>query len=357
MDRQTVEVYEQVAAEYAARRQPRAQAEARRFAGRVRRRGLRIDVGCGPARYTADLGNPVVAFDASAAMLALVPDRAPHALRVRGDLEALPFRAGVLAGAWANLSYQHIPRVRLPLALAGLHRSLEVGAPVEATLFSGTGEGPWPGDEFPGRFFARWQPDELRNVLTGAGFGVRSIRPDTDQLRTRAVRERTLPDIVGPGLDVLVCGLNPSVYAADAGVGFARPGNRFWPAALAAGLVTADRDPWHALMTHRVGFTDIVKRATPSAGALARAEYVAGLRRLRWLVEWLAPRVVCFVGLAGWRAAVDRRAQPGEQPRPFVGARAYVMPSTSGLNASSNLASLTDHLRAVLDLAAGRGRR
>ena len=36
-----------------------------------------------------------------------------------------------------------------------------------------------------------------------------------------------------------MCGLNPSLYAADAGVGFARPGNRFWPAALAAGIVDA----------------------------------------------------------------------------------------------------------------------
>jgi double-stranded uracil-DNA glycosylase len=353
VDRRTVEVYEQVAAEYAARRQPRAASEAQRFARRVRRRGLRIDLGCGPARYTADLGTPIVALDASAAMLALVPGRAGHALRVRADLEALPFRMQALAGAWANLSYQHIPRVRLPLALAGLQRSLEVGAALEAALFPGTGEGPWPGDEFPGRLFARWEPHELRNILTGAGFGVRSIRPDADQLRVRAVRERTLPDIVGPGLDVLVCGLNPSVYAADAGVGFARPGNRFWPAALAAGLVTADRDPWDALTRHGVGFTDIVKRATPSAGSLERAEYAAGLRRVSWLVEWLAPRVVCFVGLAGWRAAVDRRAQPGEQPCSFAGARAYVMPSTSGLNASSSLASLTDHLRAVRQIARG----
>ena len=39
---------------------------------------------------------------------------------------------------------------------------------------------------------------------------------------------------------LFVCGLNPSVYSADAGVGFARPGNRFWPAALAAGIVTTD---------------------------------------------------------------------------------------------------------------------
>ena len=61
---------------------------------------------------------------------------------------------------------------------------------------------------------------------------------------------------------LLVCGLNPSIYSADAGVGYARPGNRFWPAAIAAGLVTEDRDPRHALSHHGVGITDLVKRAT-----------------------------------------------------------------------------------------------
>jgi hypothetical protein len=59
---------------------------------------------------------------------------------------------------------------------------------------------------------------------------------------------------------------------------------------------------------------------------------------------------VCFVGLAGWRAAVDRRAQAGVQPSGLAGAPVYVMPSTSGLNARCPLAELTDHLRAAARL-------
>ena len=93
------------------------------------------------------------------------------------------------------------------------------------------------------------RPTRLPTCIVGAGFDVdecvaRRGRVDPRRSSTRA---RTLPDFVGPGMRLLVCGLNPSVYAADAGVGFARPGNRFWPAALAAGLVTRDRDPRHAL--------------------------------------------------------------------------------------------------------------
>ena len=61
--------------------------------------------------------------------------------------------------------------------------------------------------------------------------------------------------------------------------------------------------------------------------------------------------MICFVGLAGYRAAVDRRAQPGRQPEPFGGVPAYVMPSTSGLNARTARAELVDHLRAALAAA------
>jgi len=150
---------------------------------------------------------------------------------------------------------------------------------------------------------------------------------------------------------VLACGLNPSVVSADAGFGFAGPNNRFWRAAIAAGLVTRARDPLAALDLDGVGMTDMVKRATPSAAELSRDEYLAGAERVRGLVEWLRPRLVLFVGLAGWRAAVDRRARPGLQDESFAGAPAYVMPSTSGLNASSSHAGLVSHMAAARAIA------
>jgi TDG/mug DNA glycosylase family protein len=168
----------------------------------------------------------------------------------------------------------------------------------------------------------------------------------------QARRARSLPDTVGPAMRLLICGLNPSLYAADAGVPFARPGNRFWPAALAAGLVTVDRDPDHALRHHGVGMTDIVKRATVAADELTTVEYQGGLARVERLVRWLRPGAVCFVGLAGWRAAMDRRAQPGRQPEDLAGVPVHVMPSTSGLNARTSLSELEGHLRAA---AAGDG--
>jgi TDG/mug DNA glycosylase family protein len=352
MDRATIDAYEERGGRWAARRAPVRRADARAFAERVAPGDARIDLGCGAGRYTAELGRPVIGFDASRTMLSLCRDKVPDALLVQGDLEALPFRPSSLGGAWANMSYLHVPRLRLPLALADLHRVLAVGTPVDVQVLVGSYEGhALPDDDVGGRFFASWEPDELADVLVGAGFDVRRLEVDGDVVRAQAVRARTLADTVGPGLRLLTVGLNPSLYAADAGVGYARPGNRFWPALIAAGIVTRDRDARHALTVHGVGMTDLVKRATVGAKEIDVAEYRSGTARVERLVRWLAPTVVCMVGLSGWRSAVDAHALPGVQPGRFAGRPLYVMPSTSGANAHAQLPELVAHFRRALAAA------
>ena len=255
---------------------------------------------------------------------------------------------GSLGGAWARASYLHLPRSALPAALADLHTALAPEAPFELTVREGDDEGPLPGDDFPGRFFALWRADGLAAVLEGAGFTVEELSGSGEWLTGRATRARTLPDFVGPGMRILVCGLNPSLVAADAGFGFAGPTNRFWPAALASGLVTVARRPADSLTRDAVGMTDLVKRATKGADGVTRAEYLGGAGRLEGLVRWLRPGLVLFVGLAGWRAAVDGQARAGRQPGGFGGAAAYVMPSTSGLNARTSMTELTTHMEEAL---------
>ena len=84
---------------------------------------------------------------------------------------------------------------------------------------------------------------------------------------------------------------------------------------------------------------------------LEPSEFRCGLARVRRLVEWLRPAVVCFVGLQGWRAAVDPNATAGIQPGGLGGRPAYVMPSTSGLNAHTSYRQLVEHLGAAAALA------
>ncbi len=353
MERSTVDLYETKGLDWAARRRPVRQAHARSFAKRVQAGALRIDLGCGAGRYLGDLGEPVLGLDAAATMLTECRELFPRAHLVRGDLEALPFGRRRFAGAWANMSYLHVPSLRLPLALADLHRVLGADAPIDVQLLHGDYEGSaLPADDVGGRFFASWRPDALMDVFTGAGFEIHACQVEEEVVRVRGVRLRTLADTVGPGMSLLVVGLNPSFYAADAGVGFARPGNRFWPAALRAGLVSRDRDAFHALRHHGMGMTDLVKRPSTGANELTRDEYAVGMRRVEGLVRWLEPRALCMVGLAGYRAAVDRHAEPGLQPILSGGRPVYVMPSTSGANAHASIDDLVTHLRAAWSVAA-----
>jgi double-stranded uracil-DNA glycosylase len=360
VERATVAIYEDRGHKWAesAGKEPARIPAAEAFGLEIAGGRLRMDLGCGAGRYTASLGGPCIGVDAARSMLDLCGAAVPQALLVQADLEALPFGPRSIHGAWANMSYLHIPKKRLPFALAELHAMLAVGSPVDIQVLNGEFEGTGlPDDRLGGRFFAAWNPEELRPVLTGAGFDVQSTETageapsGREVLRARSTRLRTLADTVGPGMKILVCGLNPSVYSADAGIGFARPGNRFWPAALASGLVTRPRDTRRALAVDRVGMTDLVKRATPKASDLTASEYRTGAGRVEKLVSWLRPAAVLFVGLAGWRAAVDPGAAAGEQGRPFGGRPAYVMPSTSGLNAHSQVPELTQHMRRALRLA------
>lgn len=362
MDRRTVDIYEHGAAAYGERRRANAPERAEAFAVRLPAGGIRLDLGAGPGHYLPHLGTPVMAADPALAMVAEARRRHPGTPGVVCDGAALPVRPGALAGVWASKSLQHVVREELPMALTGLHRALAVGGALDITVFRGDGaERTDADDDFPGRWFTWWQPEPLRDLLIGAGFAVDGAADGVtveaasnghlQRIVARATRGRTLPDTVGSGMRLLVCGLNPSLNAAEAGVGFARPGNRFWPAALAAGLVSTDRSPDRALIDHGVGMTDLVKRATVAAAELTADEYRAGLARVERLVAWLRPGAVCFVGLAGWRAAVDRRAAAGAQPAGLGGVPVYVMPSTSGLNARVPVAELTDHLAAAARLA------
>jgi double-stranded uracil-DNA glycosylase len=213
---------------------------------------------------------------------------------------------------------------QLPLWLARLHRALPVGDTVRFTL---TGSLPVPFD----------------SMLEGAGFCL-----DNGNL----VRLETLPDIVSGGMRVLVCGLNPSPHAADSGVPFSRPGNRFWPAAIAGGLLRRDRDPYDALASSRVGFTDLVKRTTARADELTASEFRSGVARIERLVRWLQPSTLLIVGLSGWRHGLDRTAEAGWQKADLGETPVYLMPNTSGLNARETLDSLGAHVRAAVQ---GRG--
>jgi double-stranded uracil-DNA glycosylase len=353
VDRATIEVYEARATDWTAARVGKDLSPPRRLIDRLpSSHGPILDLGCGPGYHSAVLPPGTIGLDPAAAMLSLLASRVPEARPVRGEAMHLPFRTESIGGAVVAAVYVHLDRPALPMALAELHRVLEVDAPAELLMFGGDHDlTELTTGDFTGRRYSLWRDEHLRDVVIGAGFGIERwehrATSDWPTLSFGVRRLHSLPDFVGPDMRLLVCGLNPSLHSADLGVGFGRAGNRFWPAALAAGLVSVDRDPRHALARHGIGMTDLVKRATPRAAELTADEYRDGLDRLDRLCTWLRPEAVCMVGLSGWRAAVDKSARAGWQNRRLGSSPVYVMPSTSGLNAHARLPDLTEHLRAA----------
>lgn len=213
-----------------------------------------------------------------------------------------------------------IDEAGLPVWLARLHRAIPVSEQVRISI---EGKLPLP----------------IETFMEGAGF-----RSSGNLF----VAENSLPDMVAPSLKAIVSGLNPSPASVESRVPFHRAGNRFWPAALKAGLVTNDRDPESAMSLDRVGFTDLAKRCTPRASEISNSEYRAGLMRLSRVIGWTQPRVLIVVGLSGWRLATGQKFRAGWIDYQIGETPVYLMSSSSGLNTHETVASLATHFRRAM---------
>ena len=147
-----------------------------------------------------------------------------------------------------------------------------------------------------------------------------------------------LDDVLCDRPRILFVGINPSLASARVGHHFASPGNPFWRLLHAAGLVPepighqADR----RLADWGLALTNLCPRATRAASELTREEIRNGCVDLRRKVTRLRPRIVAFVGLSIYQQCFGRDATPGpgEKPQDLAGARVFVLPNPSGLNAS-----------------------
>jgi len=173
-------------------------------------------------------------------------------------------------------------------------------------------------------------------------------RPTAADLR-RARRLR-IPDLIGPGLRVLFCGINPGLYSAAIGHHFGRPGNRFWKALHGSGFTARLLAPAEdaSLLALGLGITNLCPRTTAPAEELTAAELLAGARALVVKVERDRPAVVAVLGVGAYRLAFGRRdAGVGAQPETIGKSRLWVLPNPSGLNAHYALGDLVRHFRAL----------
>ncbi len=162
-------------------------------------------------------------------------------------------------------------------------------------------------------------------------------------------RGTTVTDLVGPTVKLLFVGINPGLWTAAVQTHFARPGNRFYPALVAAGILERPvtyvdgmtPDDRTYLLERGIGITNLAHRATARADELTAQELVAGRSRLEQLVAEIRPTVVAMAGITAYRAAFGRnKAKPGRQPETLSGSILWVVPNPSGLNAHDTAASL-----------------
>lgn len=167
----------------------------------------------------------------------------------------------------------------------------------------------------------------------------------------QAAYGRTVPDIIAPNLDILFCGINPSLYSAAVGHHFARPGNRFWRSLHAAGYTERVLSPFEDrdLLQFGYGLTNICDRATARADELKTEDLVFGQQQLAVKIEQYQPRFLAILGISAYRTAFHQpKAVMGRQPELMSGATIWVLPNPSGLNAHYQLADLTRVYRELL---------
>jgi double-stranded uracil-DNA glycosylase len=148
--------------------------------------------------------------------------------------------------------------------------------------------------------------------------------------------ETSIPDVLGPELRVLFCGINPGRVSAAAGAHFANPRNDFWRLLHAAGFTRRLLTPAEQfeLLQDGIGVTNAAFRTTPGSGDLRKADFAGSSERLEGLAATLKPAWIGFVGKEAYRGAFGQRPELGEQQRRLGDTRLFVLPSTSPANAA-----------------------
>lgn len=145
-----------------------------------------------------------------------------------------------------------------------------------------------------------------------------------------------VPDVLGPRLKVVFCGINPGFASAEAAAHFANPRNDFWRLLAAAGLTSRLYEPSEQfeVLKEGIGLTNAALRTTRGSGDLRRGDFAGAADRLERLASELRPGWIAFVGKEAYRGAFGKRPDLGLQQRRLGETRIFVLPSTSPANAA-----------------------
>jgi TDG/mug DNA glycosylase family protein len=152
----------------------------------------------------------------------------------------------------------------------------------------------------------------------------------------RSATPSAVPDVLGPGLDVVFCGINPGRISADAAAHFANPRNDFWRLLHAVGFTPRQLAPEEQfeLLSFGIGVTNAARRTTRGSGDLRSPDFADAAERLERIARELRPRVIAFVGKEAYRGTFGERPDHGLQERRLEESQLFVLPSTSPANAA-----------------------
>lgn len=153
-------------------------------------------------------------------------------------------------------------------------------------------------------------------------------------------------DVITNQPEILFVGINPGVTSGKVGHHFAGPANPFWKLLHTAGLtpieLKAEED--QRLVEWKLALVNLCARPTQIASELKRAELHKGRRALVKKIAAIKPKVVALVGVTLYPIVFARESRkdpmpvlppgPGAKPQLLEGARVFVVPNPSGLNAS-----------------------
>ena len=181
-----------------------------------------------------------------------------------------------------------------------------------------------------------------------------TAHPNPTAAQLAAAHGTMIPDVIGPDLRVLFCGINPGLWSAAVSKHFARPGNRFWPALHAGGFTPRLFSPYEQdeLLGLGLGISNVVDRGTVRADELTYDEFREGGRILAAKVDRYRPKWVAILGIGAYRTAFGRKlAKIGPQQETMSGSRIWVLPNPSGLNAHWTAAALAEEFGRLREAA------
>ncbi|XP_024911876.1 G/T mismatch-specific thymine DNA glycosylase-like isoform X3 [Cynoglossus semilaevis] len=155
------------------------------------------------------------------------------------------------------------------------------------------------------------------------------------------VMKKTLPDLLDYNLDYVIIGINPGLMAAFIGRWFPGPGNHFWKCLFLSGFTEEQLNHMHdtTLPTkYKMGFTNMVERATPGSKDLSSKELREGGKILTEKLKKYKPLIAVFNGKCIYEmfcrelfGKKPKKLEFGLQPEkiPDCDVALYLMPSSS----------------------------